>query len=159
MCCTQWHLLLKPFESNLFRNMHWNFELMKDRSTERTKNTFWHCCKHEFIHTSYTLQASPPPHHTYKKENQIFLIYKEIQSRAAATSYLIYVEMRKYFSIYEDWGVRQSYMTLQLLNSEYPYSLYMRKIFFSFLSVQRQEWVTGLGCETKTGFGRCQNPY
>ncbi len=42
--------------------------------------------------------------YTDKKENQIFLIYKEIQSGAVAKSYmrkgfLIYEEMRKYFSI------------------------------------------------------------
>jgi hypothetical protein len=43
---------------------------------------------------------------TDKKENQIFLIYKEIQSRAVAKSYmrkrfLIFEELRKYFPIYE----------------------------------------------------------
>jgi hypothetical protein len=43
--------------------------------------------------------------HTDKKENQIFPIYKEIQSGAVAASYmrkgfLIYEEMRKYFPIY-----------------------------------------------------------
>ncbi len=42
-----------------------------------------------------------------KKENQIFLIYKEIQSGAIAKSYmrkgfLMYEEMRKYFPIYEE---------------------------------------------------------
>jgi hypothetical protein len=42
---------------------------------------------------------------TDKKENQIFLIYKKIQSRAVAKSYmrkgfLIFEEMRKYFPIY-----------------------------------------------------------
>jgi hypothetical protein len=42
-----------------------------------------------------------------KKENKIFLIYKEIQSGAVAKSYmrksfLIYEEMRKYFPIYEE---------------------------------------------------------
>ncbi len=40
-----------------------------------------------------------------KKENQTFLIYREIQSGAVAKSYmgkgfLIYEEMRKYFPIY-----------------------------------------------------------
>jgi hypothetical protein len=45
--------------------------------------------------------------YTDKKENPIFLIYKEIQSRAVAKSYLrkgflIYEEMRKYFPIYEE---------------------------------------------------------
>ncbi len=44
---------------------------------------------------------------TDKKENQIFLIYKEIQSGAVAKSYmrkgfLINEEMRKYFPIYEE---------------------------------------------------------
>jgi hypothetical protein len=45
--------------------------------------------------------------HTDKKENQIFLIYKELQSGAIAKSYmrkgfLIYEETRKYLSIYEE---------------------------------------------------------
>jgi hypothetical protein len=42
-----------------------------------------------------------------KKENQIFLLYKEILSGAIAKSYmrksfLIYEKMRKYFPIYEE---------------------------------------------------------
>ncbi len=45
--------------------------------------------------------------YTDKKETQIFLIYKEIQSGAVAKSYmrkgfLIYEEMRKYFPRYEE---------------------------------------------------------
>jgi hypothetical protein len=45
--------------------------------------------------------------HTDKKEIQIFLIYKEIQSGAVAKSYvrkgfLLYEERRKYFPIYEE---------------------------------------------------------
>jgi hypothetical protein len=45
--------------------------------------------------------------YTDKKENQIFLIYKEIQSGAVAKSFmrkgfLIYEEMPKYFPIYEE---------------------------------------------------------
>ncbi len=44
---------------------------------------------------------------TDKKENKIFLIYKDIQSGAVAKSYmrkgfLIYEDMRKYFPIYEE---------------------------------------------------------
>jgi hypothetical protein len=51
--------------------------------------------------------AGATPLYTDKKENQIFLIYKEIQSGAVAKSYmrkgfLIYEEMRKYFPIYEE---------------------------------------------------------
>jgi hypothetical protein len=45
--------------------------------------------------------------YTDKKENKIFLIYKEIQSGAVAKFYmgkgfLIYEEMHKYFPIYEE---------------------------------------------------------
>jgi hypothetical protein len=48
-----------------------------------------------------------PFRHTDKKENQIFLIYKEIHSGAVVKSYmrkgfLIYEKMRKYFPIYEE---------------------------------------------------------
>ena len=44
---------------------------------------------------------------TDKKENKIFLIYKEIQMGSGAKSYtrkgfLTYEEMRKYFTIYEE---------------------------------------------------------
>jgi hypothetical protein len=47
------------------------------------------------------------PTYTDKKENKIFLIYKEIQSGAVAKScvrkgFLIYEEMRKYFPIHEE---------------------------------------------------------
>jgi hypothetical protein len=45
--------------------------------------------------------------YTDKKENQIFLIYKEIQMGSGAKSYmrkgfLIYEEMREFFPIYEE---------------------------------------------------------
>jgi hypothetical protein len=53
-----------------------------------------------------TTECVPMGHGRYtdKKENQIFLIYKEIQSGAVAKSYmrkgfLIYEEMGKYFPI------------------------------------------------------------
>jgi hypothetical protein len=44
--------------------------------------------------------------YTDKKENEIFLLYKEIQSGAVAKSYirkgfLVNEEMRKYFPVYE----------------------------------------------------------
>jgi hypothetical protein len=48
-----------------------------------------------------------PYFHTDKKENEIFPIYKEIQSGAVAKSYmrksfLIYEEMRKYLVLYKE---------------------------------------------------------
>ena len=73
--------------------------------------------------------------YTDKKEKKIFLIYKEIQDGAIAKSYmrkglLIYEEMRKYFSIYEEAVVIYDYATAPSW-----ISLYMRKIWLSFLSV------------------------
>ena len=64
--------------------------------------------------------------YTDKKSKKNFLIYKEIQSGAVAKSYkrkgfLICEEMRKYFPIFED-AVSYTYMTLQLLHSEFPYA-------------------------------------
>jgi hypothetical protein len=56
------------------------------------------------IHQQHCPSLKP---HTDKKENQIFLIYREIQSGAVAKSYMrkgfpIYEEMRKNFPIYEE---------------------------------------------------------
>jgi hypothetical protein len=47
---------------------------------------------------------------TDKKENKIFLKYKEIQMGSGAKGFLIYEEMHKYF--HHIWGGRYSYMTL-----------------------------------------------
>ncbi len=58
-----------------------------------------------------------------KKDNQIFLIYKEIQNGAVAKlsfmrkGFLLYEEMSKYLIIYEKAVI---HMTLQLLHSEFP---------------------------------------
>ncbi len=74
--------------------------------------------------------------HTDKKENKIFLIYKDIQSGAVAKSYMRkglliqYEEMRKYFPIYEE-AVSHDFAT-----APFWISLYMRKIWLSFLSMQ-----------------------
>ena len=67
-----------------------------------------------------------------KKENGIFLIFKEIQMGSVAQSYmrkgfLIYEEMRKYFPIYEEAFGRILYDPRSLL-----ISLYMRKNFIFF---------------------------
>jgi hypothetical protein len=55
----------------------------------------------------YSKQAHYHLSYIDKKENQTFLIYREIQSGAVAKSYmrkgfLIYQEMPKYFPIYEE---------------------------------------------------------
>ncbi len=68
--------------------------------------------------------------YTDKKENQIFLIYREIQSEAVAKSYmsnsfLINEEMRKYFPIYEEAVSHEWLCNCSTL----------RKILISFLSV------------------------
>jgi len=74
--------------------------------------------------------------YTEKKENQIFLIFKEIQNGAVAKSY-----MTDGLLIYGDWGniyafhhtvlgSPSSYMTLQLLHSEFTYICEENLIFF-----------------------------
>jgi hypothetical protein len=68
--------------------------------------------------------------YTDKKENQIFLIYKEIQSGAVAKSYmrkgfLIYEEMRKYFPYLRRPLVIYPY---DFATAPFWISLYMRKI-------------------------------
>ncbi len=65
----------------------------------------------------------------------MFLIYNEIQIRAVAKSYLRkgflkYEEMRKYLAICEE-AVSVYYFA----NGAFWISLYMKKILFSFLSV------------------------
>ncbi len=61
--------------------------------------------------------------YTDKKKKKNFLIYREIKMGSGAKSYmrkgfLIYEEMHKYFHhIRRPWP----YMTLRLLNSEFPY--------------------------------------
>jgi hypothetical protein len=65
--------------------------------------------------------------YTDKKENKIFLIYKEIQSGAVEKSHmtnglLIYGEIfTHFFKFPHILGSPSSYMTLQLLHSEFPY--------------------------------------
>ncbi len=64
------------------------------------------CSKVYKIKASQAITTSMYDCTLIRKENQIFLIYKEIQSGAVAKSYmrkgfLIYEEMRKYFPIYE----------------------------------------------------------
>ncbi len=82
------------------------------------------------MHPGYSLR-------TDKKENQIFLIYKEIQSGAVAKSYmrkdfLIYDEMRKYFPIYEE-AVSQIWLcNCSILN----FLIYEENLIFFFLSVR-----------------------
>ncbi len=61
-----------------------------------------------------------------KKKTQIFLIYKEIQNGAVAKSYmtnglLIYGEIFAHFLNPHILGNPSTYMTLQLLHSEFPY--------------------------------------
>ncbi len=78
--------------------------------------------------------------YTDKKENQIFLMYEEIQRGAVAKSYmrkgfLIYEEMRKYFTIFKE-AVGHIHMTLQLLHSEFPYIWGKFDFLFGQCSVQ-----------------------
>jgi hypothetical protein len=67
--------------------------------------------------------------YTDKKENKIFLLYREIQSGAVAKSnmrkgFLIYEEMRKYFSPY----MRRPLIIYDFATAPLRIFLYMRKI-------------------------------
>ncbi len=75
---------------------------------------------------------------TDKKENQIFLIYKEIQSGAVAKLYmrkgfLIYEEMRKYFPVYEEAVFHIWLCNCSILN----FLIYEEKLIVFFISVLR----------------------
>ncbi len=110
----------------------------------QTGRQAWRCRTFWSSRSSYSASAIPHPlrqaWYTDKKKNLIFLLYEEIQNGAVAKSYmtnslLIYGEIFAHCLIYI-LGSPSPYMTLQLLQSEFPYTC-MRKIWFSFLSVYR----------------------
>jgi hypothetical protein len=73
--------------------------------------------------------------YTDKKENRIFLIHKKIQSGAVAKSYmtnglLIWGNICAFPHIL---GNPSSYMILQLLHSEIPYTVYEENFLFFFI--------------------------
>ncbi len=81
--------------------------------------------------------------YTDKKENRIFLIYREIQSGTVAKSYmrkgfLIYGEMRKYFPI-----MRRPLVIYDFATAPLWISLHMRKIRFSFYQGRDRGWNGG----------------
>ncbi len=71
----------------------------------------------------------------YKKENQIFLIHKDIQNGAVAKSYMTngLLIFGKYLRISS--YIRKLFLIYDFATSPLWISLYMRKIWFSFLSV------------------------
>ncbi len=83
---------------------------------------------------------------TDKKENQIFLMYEEIQNGAGAKSYMtiglfIYINICAFSHIL---GSPSSYITLQLLHSEFPYTVYEENFILFFISVRTYRWITVL---------------
>ncbi len=77
----------------------------------------------------------PSGTYTDKKENTIYsstkkFRWEQLQSHIWGRGFLIYEEMRKCLII---WGGRQSYMTLQLIPSEFPYTctcIWINFLFF-----------------------------
>ncbi len=91
---------------------------------------------HAGTDTLLKTQVEWPPY-TDKKENKIFLIYKEIQNGAVAKSYmrkgfLMYEEMRKYLTIYEE-AVSHMYMTVNC--SIQNFLIYEKNFIFFFICV------------------------
>ncbi len=91
--------------------------------------------------------------YTDRKENQIFLIHKEIQNGAAAKSYMTITAssyMGKYLRISSHISKTfLIYMTLQLLHSEFPY--YEEKVDFPFYQC--------ILCAGAPGFQGEEQPY
>ncbi len=88
---------------------------------------------------------------TDKKENQIFLIYKEIQNGAVAKSYmtnglLIHV-WGNICAFPQILGRTSSYMTLQLLHSEFPYL--WGKFYFLFYQWYGETWPRSSSSQTR----------
>jgi hypothetical protein len=81
----------------------------------------------------YTLQHMQ---FTDKKENEIFLIYKEIQNGTIANSFMtngLLILMGNNCAFSHILGSPSSCMTLQLLHSEFPH-IYEKKCIFFFIS-------------------------
>ena len=78
-------------------------------------------------------------HHTDKKENKIFLKYKEIQKGAVAKSYMTTGnDLLRYYRtkyLHNFSYIRKPFLIYDFATAPILISLYMRKIFFSFLSV------------------------
>jgi hypothetical protein len=120
-CCCCLNVLLKKFLT-LFSEHITDFSIVHfERLAKRNVQFFANLGTFCFILCIYFDEYMDPGGHllgihTDKKENQIILMYKEIQ--AVAKSY-----MGKYLRIssYTVLGSPSSYMTLQLLHSEFPY--------------------------------------
>jgi hypothetical protein len=68
--------------------------------------------------------------YTDKKENIIFIIYKDIQKESGAKSFMASSYFVKYLRISSIVGSPSSYMTLHPIPSEFPDIMYQEKIFF-----------------------------
>ncbi len=72
---------------------------------------------------------------TDKKENQIFLLYKEIQNGAVAKSYIIWLTASSYIHLSISSYIMKPFLIYDFATAPLWISLYMRKIWFSVLSV------------------------
>ncbi len=73
--------------------------------------------------------------HTDKKENQIFLIYKEIQNVAYAKSYMTNSLLMYGPYLRVSLYIRKPFLICDFATASFWISSYMRKILFYFLSV------------------------
>jgi hypothetical protein len=108
-----------------------NHQLPTTKIQQQEQQQGQHEHQEEYLHQHQHQQNQQVAWHTDKKENKIFLIYKEIQKGAVAKSYMtngLLIYMTKYI------GSPSSYMTLQLLPSEFPYIL--KNVFSFFISAR-----------------------
>ncbi len=97
---------------------------------------------------------------TDKKENQIFLIYKEIRNGAVAKSYmsncLLIYDYSKYLRISSYiLGSSSSYMTLQLLLSEFHYIWGKFSLFYQCIKLCLRWDVPRCGGEARSPGSLC----
>jgi hypothetical protein len=115
--------------------------------------------------SSYILltHCRPPPHHTDKKENQIFLNLRthirkfRVEQLQRYTymrkGFLIYVEMRKCFPIYEESVSHIWLFNCSILN----FLIYEEKFLFFFISAERGMGY-GFGMRNKNWFWQMSEP-
>ncbi len=116
---------------------HWGFGVFIDVWSLDHDRTWWICPGWWASEDSQVPGVWPPLYskkntsvgvHTLVKKKENVFIYKEIQNGAVAKSYMTN-GLLIYGEIFAHFGSPSSYMTLQLLHSEFP------QIWFSFLSV------------------------
>ena len=128
------HLVQGPQKPRLHQLCNTN-QRISSATAIRESDQLQHQTKEDWATSSQMVCNFQHVHHSDKKENTIFLIYKEIQMVLGAKLYMrkgfLSTYMRKCTNIY----MRRPLVIYDFAPDLIWISLYMRKIVFSFLSV------------------------